>query len=214
MSDLAFVREWRAEIEPLYRKITGHPLVLAIERGELTRDKLRTFAEQEYYYIEHIYDYFALGVLNARMKEAKELFIAVAHREVEYTAAYLRFLEELGIEESELRAGRILPGAIAAPNYLFHLAVSGTTGENLSALIPIEETWIQVCAKIYPPLREHYRISEEAAACFSVPPIDFKREEQLLERCAGSDEDKKLMLRAARLALDYEAMFFDAVFAA
>jgi hypothetical protein len=62
-------------------------------------------------------------------------------------------------------------------------------------------------------LRTHYDLPSEAVAGFDIPPLDVGKEEAFIARFATTDEMCRLMSTAAELALTYEAMFFDSVYA-
>ncbi|MBI3325517.1 MAG: iron-containing redox enzyme family protein [Nitrospinae bacterium] len=207
-----FVRQLRQETEPLMRRVTEHVFVQEIAAGTLPRETLLRFAEQEHHYVRGIYDYFAMCVLQAPDLDMKEWFIEVAHREVGYLGLYRRFLQALGISAGTLLASKPLPGAIAATNYQFRLAGCATSGENMAAVLMIEESWAEVCRRIYHGLQTHYALPADTVAGFDIPPLDVRQEEAFIARFATTDEVCQLMHTAAEFALTYEAMFFDSVY--
>jgi thiaminase len=180
--------------------------------GRLPREALVRFAEQEHHYVRGIYDYFAMCVLQAPDLAMKEWFIEVASREVGYLGLFRNFLRALGISAEALRASTPLPGALAATNYQFRLAGSATPGENMAAVLMIEESWAEVCRRIHQGLQTHYDLSVEAVAGFDIPPLDVQKEEAFIARFATTTEMCRLMYTAAEFALIYEAMFFDSVY--
>jgi thiaminase len=207
-----FVRQLRRDTEALMRGVTEHVFVRDTSHGLLPREALVRFAEQEHHYVRGIYDYFAMCVLQAPDLDMKEWFIEVASREVGYLGLYRNFLQVLGISPESLRASQPLPGALAATNYQFRLAGSATPGENMAALLMIEESWAEVCRRIHQGLQEHYALPAEAVAGFNIPPLDVQKEEAFIARFATTDEMCRLMSTAAEFALIYEAMFFDSVY--
>jgi thiaminase len=208
-----FVTQLRRDTEPFMRRVTAHVFVQDTVNGLLPREALVRFAEQEHHYVRGIYDYFAMCVLQAPDLDMKEWFIEVAHREVGYLGLYRNFLRALGVSAEALRASQPLPGAIAATNYQFRLAGAATPGENMAAVLMIEESWAEVCRRIHQGLQTHYDLSAEAVAGFDIPPLDVQKEEAFIARFATTDEMCRLMYTAAELALIYEAMFFDSVYA-
>ncbi|MGH8068452.1 MAG: iron-containing redox enzyme family protein [Candidatus Entotheonellia bacterium] len=208
-----FVRQLRQDIEPLMRQVTDHVFVRDTIDGLLPREALVRFAEQEHHYVRGIYDYFAMCVLQAPDLDMKEWFIEVASREVGYLGLYRNFLQALGISPESLRASQPLPGGLAATNYQFRLAGSATPGENMAAVLMIEESWAEVCRRLHQPLQTQYDLPAEAVAGFDIPPLDVQKEETFLARFATTDEMGRLMSTAAELALIYESMFFDSVYA-
>jgi len=207
-----FVTQLRKETDALMRRITEHGFVRETSNGTLPRQTLRRFAEQEHHYVRGIYDYFAMCILQAPDRDMKEWFIEVVHREVGYLELYHRFLQALGISAEALLASKPLPGAIAATNYQFRLAGCATPGENMAAVLMIEESWAEVCRRIHQGLQTHYGLSAEAVAGFDIPPLDVQQEEGFLARFATNAEACRLMQTAAEFALLYEAMFFDSVY--
>jgi len=208
-----FVTQLRRDTEPLMRRITEHAFVQETIAGRLPRETLVRFAEQEHHYVRGIYDYFAMCVLQAPDLDMKEWFIEVAQREVGYLGLYRRFLQALGVGAEALLASKPLPGALAATNYQFRLAGCGTPGENMAAVLMIEESWAEVSRRIHQGLQTHYGLSPEAAAGFDIPPLDVQQEEAFIARLATTPEARRLMHTAADFALIYEAMFFDSVYA-
>jgi thiaminase len=207
-----FVRQLRRDTEPLMRGVTEHVFVRDTSNGLLPREALIRFAEQEHHYVRGIYDYFAMCVLQAPDLDMKEWFIEVASREVGYLGLYRHFIQALGISPEGLRASQPLPGALAATNYQFRLAGCATPGENMAAVLMIEESWAEVCRRIHQGLQTHYDLSAEAVAGFDIPPLDVQKEEAFIARFATTDELCRLMSTAAEFALIYEAMFFDSVY--
>ncbi len=212
MNGSMFVRQLREELSPQVERITHHPFVEDVRRGQLPRQTLRVFVEQEYHYVAHIYDYFALSILRTPDREGKEFFITMARREVEYIGLFLTFARALGLEQIDLEASHPLAGAMAAPNYLFHLAAGGAPEENMTAFFVIEDVWISVCRTLYDGLKRHYGFPDETLEAYHIPAVDFQTEERLIDRHTQTEEARSRARRAARLALEYEAQFFDAVY--
>jgi len=206
------VTELRRAVEPLWVRIIQHPVVQEIASGRFPRERVKILAEQEYQYTLHIEDYFALSVLQMPDREGKAFFIEMAYREASYLAAYQVFLRALGVEPEEAARAEPLPGVLAAPNFLVHVAVSRTPAENLAAFLFIEQVWGEVCRALHVGLRTHYGFPESDLQCFALPPLDPMRQEALIHRYA-TEELWEDIRRVVRLALAYEAMFFDAVYA-
>ena len=209
----AFIRQLRRDIEPSMRRVTEHVFVRDTVNGLMPREALVRFAVQEHHYVRGIYDYFAMCVLQAPDLDMKEWFIEVAGREVGYLALYRNFLRALGVSAEQLQASPPLPGALAATNYQFRLAASATAGENMAAVLMIEESWSEVCRRIHQALQTQYGLPADAVAGFDIPPLDVRKEEAFIARFATTEESCRLMAIAAEFALIYEAMFFDSVYA-
>src|SRR5262245_12185393 len=188
-----FVRQLRRDTEALMRGVTEHVFVRDTSNGLLPREALLRFAEQEHHYVRGIYDYFAMCVLQAPDLDMKEWFIAVASREVGYLGLYRHFIQALGVSAEALLASQPLPGALAATNYQFRLAGSATPGENMAAVLMIEESWAEVCRRLYQALQTHYDLTAEAVAGFNIPPLDVQKEEAFIARFASTEEMRRLM---------------------
>lgn len=208
-----FVRQLRRDTAPLMQRITEHVFVQDTVKGLIPRDTLVRFAEQEYHYVRGIYDYFAMCVLQAPELDLKEWFIEVASREVGYLGLYRHFHEALGLSVEALHASQPLAGALAATNYQFRLAGCATPGENMAAVLMIEESWAEVCRRMHQALQTEYDLPAAAVAGFDIPPLDVHQEEAFIARFATDDAMCHLIASAAELALIYEAMFFDSVYA-
>ena len=208
-----FVRQLRRDTEPMMRRITEHVFVQDTVNGLIPRDALVRFAEQEHHYVRGIYDYFAMCVLQSPDLDMKEWFIEVASREVGYLGLYHHFHEALGISVEALHASQPLAGALAATNYQFRLAGCATPGENMAAVLMIEESWAEVCRRMHQALQTEYDLPAAAVAGFDIPPLDVRKEEAFIARFATTEAMCRLISTAAELALIYEAMFFDSVYA-
>ena len=207
-----FVRQLRQDTAAPMRRVTDHVFVRDTVNGLLPQEALVRFAVQEHHYVRGIYDYFAMCVLQAPELDMKEWFIEVASREVGYLGLYRRFLQALGVSADTLRASPPLPGALAATNYQFRLAGCATPGENMAAVLMIEESWAEVCRRMHQALQTHYDLPAEAVAGFDIPPLDVQKEEAFIARFATTNEMCRMMSTAAEFALVYEAMFFDSVY--
>src|SRR5918999_2554114 len=188
-----FVRQLRRETEPLMRGVIEHVFVRDTINGLLPREALVRFAEQEHHYVRGIYDYFAMCVLQAPDLDMKEWFIEVASREVGYLGLYRNFLQGLGVSAEALRASAPLPGALAATNYQFRLAGSATPGENMAAVLMIEESWAEVCRRLHQALQTEYDLPVAAVAGFDIPPLDVRKEETFIARFATTNEMCRMM---------------------
>jgi thiaminase len=208
-----FVRQLRRDTAPLMQRITEHVFVQDTVKGLIPRDTLVRFAEQEYHYVRGIYDYFAMCVLQAAELDLKEWFIEVASREVGYLGLYRHFHEALGLSVEALHTSQPLAGALAATNYQFRLAGCATPGENMAAVLMIEESWAEVCRRMHQALQTEYDLPAAAVAGFDIPPLDVHQEEAFIARFATTEAMCALISTAAELALIYEAMFFDSVYA-
>jgi len=208
-----FVRQLRRDTAPLMQRITEHVFVQDTVKGLIPRDTLVRFAEQEYHYVRGIYDYFAMCVLQAPDLDLKEWFIEVASREVGYLGLYRHFHEALGISVEALHASQPLAGALAATNYQFRLAGCATPGENMAAVLMIEESWAEVCRRLHQALQTEYDLPAAAVAGFDIPPLEVHQEEAFIARFATTEAMCRQIATAAELALIYEAMFFDSVYA-
>ena len=83
----------------------------------------------------------------------------------------------------------------------------------MAAVLMIEESWAEVCRRMHQALQTQYDLSATAVAGFDIPPLDVRKEEAFIARFATDAEICRLISTAAELALIYEAMFFDSVYA-
>ncbi len=126
----------------------------------------------------------------------------------------LRFGEALGLSRSAFDNVEPLAGCMALTNFFYWMLTYGTFAEKLAAVSASEDIFIQICARIAPALIQHYGLTQQQVAFFSVHdtlaehvnPVD----NALLTRI-NTLEERRHITRAVRLSHEFELMFYDTI---
>ncbi len=214
---MAFADELLTEdLQPLRHKILNHPLWAGIEAGTVERERLRTFALQDYWLVRQAYRLDALAVAAAPDLAAQELLLAKLIPKIGGYNLLFSFGEALGLSRADFEAVEPLAGCMALTNFFHWMLAYGTPGEKLASVSASEDIFIQICARVSPALMRNYGMNAEQVRFFTahdqlnekVAPVDTK----LLARY-NSPEERRLITRAVRLSHEFELMFYDTIMA-
>src|SRR5215472_5670465 len=180
------------DVEPLRQRLLFHPLWAGIEAGTLELSRLRLFALQDWWLVREAYRLDALAVAAAADLEVQELLLSKLMPKLGGYKLLLCFGEALGLSRADFDAVEPLVGCMALTNFFYWMLAYGSPGEKLAAVSASEDIFIQICARIAPALIQHYGLSQDEVAFFSVhdeigahiSPVD----ETLLARYSSPQE--------------------------
>lgn len=203
------------EIRALRSKILDHALWKRIEDGTLELSKLRLFALQDWWLVREAYRLDAISVARTDDPEVQELLLSKLIPKIGGYKHLIRFGEALGLSRADFENVAPLAGCMALTNFFFWILSCGTLGERLAGVGASEDIFVQICARVRPSLRRNYGLSAADVEFFtihdeiggSLSPID----NLLLSRFEKMPEERPLIIRALRLSLEYELMFYDTV---
>jgi pyrroloquinoline-quinone synthase len=205
------------DLTQLRQRLLYHPLWERIIDGTLEISRLRLFALQDWWLVREAYRLDALAIAAIDDLEVQELLIAKLTPKVGGHKLLLRFGAALGLSRNDFDAVEPLAGCMALTNFFYWMLTYGTFAEKLAAVSASEDIFIQICARVAPPLVQHYGLTQEQVAFFSahdtlaerVNPVDVA----LLARFDTSEEHRRIT-RAVRLSHEFELMFYDTIMTA
>ena len=208
----------RAALEGVEEKIRGHPYLVALEKGEIKKEKLTIFAGEQYHIISS--DLRSVALLLSRMGDGAGLdfFWMLLQGEVEGFQALLRFASSLGMSEEGLNAYETLARAQAYKAYMAWLCLYGTEAEAAAAFLVNFPAWGANCGRMSEALKRNYGFRNDEVAffdLFSAPAADFEKKAMaVVDRGLSRGVAPLAIETAARLLQDYEFLFWDTVWKA
>jgi pyrroloquinoline-quinone synthase len=202
------------DIRILRKRILDHPLWNRIEDGTLEKSRLRLFALQDWWLVREAYRLDAIAVAEAKDLDTQELLISKLIPKIGGYKLLLRFGEALDLSRGDFDNVEPLAGCMALTNFFYWMLAYGSPGEKIAGVSASEDIFVEICARISPALQRNYGLSLEQVAFFTahdeigarVIPVD----QALLARYTGEAE-RSLILRAIRLSLEFELMFYDTI---
>jgi thiaminase len=195
--------------------ILNHPYLYALEKKEISKEKLEIFVCEQYHIIANDKRNFAFMISRTSSDVANKLFIDCLDVEVNALGNLTIMEEELNIDKRKIEAYQQLAGCQAYTNYLTRLAVYGSDAEILTALLIDLPVWGANCSKISSILKQNYGFSEKSCIFldkFSCTlPERFVNKSKELIGIAILEHEQRLHT-AARLILDYELCFWDTIY--
>ncbi len=192
------------------RSILAHPFYVAWQRGELTREQLRTYASFYYPhvaafpgYIERARDRAANPLVRAELEDnlADELANPAPHNEL-----WLDFAEEFGVERVALATAQPRAAASAVVE-TFNARTSADTAGALAALYAYESQQPEVASQKVAGLRERYGVTDaKSLAYFEVHAESDLRhsegERKAIMQCLADGATHECVMESANDALD------------
>jgi thiaminase len=195
--------------------ILNHAYIAALEKKEISREKLEIFVYEQYHIISNDRRNFALMISKASNNIAIELFVDCLFVEVNALKNLLLMAEELGISRKKIESYEPSAGCHAYTNYLTRLAVYGSDAEILTAMLVDLPVWGANCNKISIALKKNYDFKSNSCTFFdkfATPlPEEFINKSNGLIISSLPIKEKEVHT-AARLILDYELFFWDTIY--
>lgn len=211
-----FIAELIAELDPMRNIIREHPFVAEVERGSFPKEKLRYFVIDQYYIINGDLRNDALLILRSPNDWIRDFFIEAVKGERTVLGFLPALAEAVGIEEKELPQTEPSVLGLAFTNFFASLALYGNPGETASAMTLDFDVWGENCHRMAQALKKHYGFSPEQVKFldfFYPVSTEFKEATALMmEEYGKTSEEKQRLRRAARLAVEYELLFWDAAY--
>jgi thiaminase len=207
----------RSELQPIMDSIRNHPYLDALEAGRVPRDSLRIFAAQQYHIVTNGIMNIALITARFGNLPSREMLNFFLQAEFEVNRAVLEFAAALPMSEAELKAAPLLAGALPFSYFETYLCFYRSDAELITAFLFDAEVWIANARRVSRALQEHYGFDHQAVRFFEMYANYQAAEEQVyppvqaaLERGVAEADIRQ----SARLLLEYEKMFWDAMAAA
>lgn len=197
------------DIEPIYRKVIGHPFNDELAAGTLSRDAFKRYISQDELYIEAYSR--ALSIVSAKAPSMIEMNILLSFAKEGYEIEHA--LHDVFFREFEIQpAQRMSPACLAYSSFLVATASTRSYAVGLAALLPCFDMYgkagqhIASCARINNPYNgwiETYTGDEFAQ--------QIDKMKQLVNSAAeaASEETMNEMRSACRYSAELEYRFWD-----
>jgi thiaminase len=195
--------------------IINHPYILALEKKEISKEKLAIFVCEQYHIVANDKRNFALMISTASDDRSSKLFTACLHTELNALENLTLMAEELNIDDKrKIDEYGPLAGCQSYTNYLTKLAVYGSDAEILTAILVDFPVWGANCHKMSSALKKNYGFTNTSCAFldnFAAPlPREFVEKSNDIVRSTLTTKEKEMRM-AARLILEYELSFWDTI---
>ena len=212
------VTSLRRDLAPVAERIRNHPYILSLDRGDVPRDKLAIVAGEQYFTIKN--DLRSFAVLLSRQQDVRLMRFVTAS--VNYEAAALDalfdFATALGLSEDDLQAYQPLAGAHAYTSFLGLTAFYGSVAEMAAAYVVDLDGWGGNCGAMSRILKQRYGFDEAQVRFFdhfaAEDPEFEPRSFEVIDTGLAQGVEPRDIARTARLMLEYELMYWDALHAA
>jgi thiaminase len=208
------VAKIRTDLEPLERKIVGHPYLSTIEEGRVPRDLFNLFAGQQHHIIISDLRSIALIISRHGMFPGRRFLMNVLQGEAAALDGLHTFAGALGLSVIDLEAFEPLPAAHAYCGFVAWLALYGSDAELAGAFLVNFAAWGTNCERISRALREKYGFAESDLVFFGLfsSPPSFERDAlSVIQDGLDRGIPARLIHRAARMLQGYELMYWDAM---
>lgn len=209
MSAAEIVRDIRAGLRDVDRRIRGHPWLAELEGGRVSRGALAAFAAQQLRIIPS--DLRSFEALLARSPEAPERPYLEGMVAGERAA-----LEALGPFAAAVGASpddEPIPSCQAYPAFVAQLCRDGSGAEVAGAFLVNLEAWGANCARMRDALCERYGLPGEAVRFFDLfasPPEGFaERSLEVIEAGLRAGVEPRRVARASRILQAGELLYWD-----
>jgi thiaminase len=207
-----FLQNLRQQLSKENEKILNHKFVKDTEDGTLSVEKLKLFATQQYYTVNHDLRSLAAMLSGSTNDDEVDFFRMLVDGDREALKKLILISTELGLREVDLDSAVVLGGAASYTHYLAWLASYANAGEQATALTVNLPVWGSNCRRLGNALRNQYGLKETGFfELFSGPTEAIeapavKIMDNYLERHSSGME------RCARLIQTYELSFWDTVY--
>jgi thiaminase len=209
------INSLREEFSPVSQRIRDHPYVTALEEGTIPTEGLSLFAGEQYHTIKNDLRSFAL--LLSRQQDTRLMRFLVGSVVYEATAleTLFDFAAAVGMTQESMEVYQPLAGAHAYTTFLGTTAAYGTVGEMAAAYVIDLEGWGGNCSAISRALRNRYGFGESEVRFFdhfAAEDPDFERRSlETIDIGLDAGLEPRAIRRTARLMLEYELMYWDAL---
>jgi thiaminase/transcriptional activator TenA len=210
-----FLVELREECNPLWKKIYGHPFIKELADGTLPMDKLKVYIQQDYLYLIEFARCCALAAGRSNNLPTAKAFIKIAYQTFEKDLNYHRLLSKaLGMEEQDLNEAKPLLTCFAYTNYMFRVAVNGSSGEVAASLCPCLWTYLELGGILGPSIKKRITRPDDALWGYyqagEYKAIVDAIKNMITESAVKADEEELSRMRSHfKIASEYEYMFWD-----
>lgn len=192
------------------RSLLSHPFYQAWNRGELTLDTLRDYAQQYYRHVNAFPTY--LSAAHSRTEDPgarRHILSNLMDEEAgnpNHPELWLRFAEGVGTSREEVNAAEAQPETANLVSTLRDICGNRSTAEALAALYAYESQIPAVSESKIRGLETFYGISDEESLAYFRVHMEADREHSSVERSLlesyVNDENAPVVTQAVRETLD------------
>jgi thiaminase len=210
-----FTEKMTADFSNIIDAIINHPYISALEKKEISKEKLEVFVCEQYHIIANDRKNFAFIISKASDEISTDLFFDCLSAEVKALKNLALMAEELGVSKGKIESYEPLAGCHAYTNYLTRLAVYGSDAEVLAAIIVDFPVWGANCSKISSFLKKGYGFTDSSCMFLdqfaTLLPKEFieKSNDLISSNLPGKERE---IQRATRLILDYELLYWNTIY--
>jgi thiaminase len=198
--------------------IINHPYIHALEKKQISKDKLEIFVFEQFQIIENDKRNFAFMISKTSNDTASKLFNDCLNAELKALENLMVFAEVLDLNRINLESYEPLSGCQAYTNYLTKLAVYGSDAEILAALLIDLPVWGNNCGKMSYILQKNYNVDRKSCTFLdnfaNMLPEEFINKSKKLIMSSINDippNEKKIRI-TTRMIIDYELIFWDTIY--
>jgi pyrroloquinoline-quinone synthase len=168
------------------KHLLKHPFYLAWTRGELSRKALADYARQYYQHVAAFPTY--LSAVHAECDDQttrKTLLNNLIDEEAgspNHPELWLKFAEELGVSESDIRKSEKWPETKNLIDTFRSVCRDGSTVEGLAALYAYESQIPSICESKIDGLKKHYGFADPKPYEYFTVHLEADREHSAAER--------------------------------
>ncbi len=210
-----FLAQLREECDPTWRRIYSHPFIKELADGSLPMNKLKVYIQQDYIYLIEFARCCALAAGRSNDLPTAKAFIKIAHQTFEKDLNYHRLLSKaLGMEEKDLNDAKPLPTCFAYTNYMFRVAITGSSGEVAASLCPCLWTYLELGGILGLSIKKRITCPDDSLWGY-YSAGEYKAIVELVMKMisesatAASEEELEKMRSHFKIASEYEYMFWD-----
>lgn len=224
-----FIDKLRREYDHLFKKIQQHPFLVEIEKGELPREKYKTYAVQNYFYFMNAFR--NTSAFSGRAANLAETML-INEWGKGWTPEWHAFnaiIKNFGVTESELQNAQVnpsvpLPAARAYIDYSYFVYSTGSISEAAMAILPCAWTYsppyvggLDCPLRVATGLTKYYKVNRKIALEYG----NYSRQQphlvvvKSLKDCINYEAENGSEEKIARLTdiftrcLDYEYKWWD-----
>jgi thiaminase (transcriptional activator TenA) len=213
---MAFSDDLNRGVAPVWRACIAHPFLEGIVNSTLTPAQFGYYLYQDAYFLAEDARVMAIAASRATtLREVADLARLIENVNQAEQTRHRAFAAELGVVLEDPTEARPAPTALAYVNHLRSVALDGSLGELLAALLP--------CPWLYRDFGRHYadrapdnRMYRDWLAAYASDDFDLRVRQQiaLVDAVAEqvSEAERARMKRHFEVSTRYEHLFFDMAF--
>ncbi|MED4017924.1 MULTISPECIES: thiaminase II [Sutcliffiella] len=146
---MTFSKQLRQEADPIFEAIFEHPFVKGIGEGNVPKEALIHYVQQDYEYLTTFCRIYGLAVSKCTDREDMTFFQEqigfVLNAEIH---PHNNFCKVAGVRYEDLQKAPLAPTAHHYTRHMMEAATNGTLGETLAALAPCPWTYWEIGKKL------------------------------------------------------------------